>query len=84
MTQAEAVLEYLKAGNSVSELEAPRLFNLTCLAQVIHQLRKMGCNIKTDMIDHSGLTPDGQPCKKRYARYRYAYTPQKDLFSCVA
>ena len=61
-TQTNQILNYLKEGNSITTLEATNLFQITCLAERIRDLREKGYVINSLMIkdDKSG---------KRYARY---------------
>ena len=61
-SQTNMILNYLKEGNSITTLEATNLFQITCLAERIRDLREKGYVINSLMIkdDKSG---------KRYARY---------------
>lgn len=49
-TQRTAIAEHLKAGNSITQLEAAADFGCTRLAAVVWTLRKEGMNIKTEMV----------------------------------
>ena len=60
-TQELQVLRYLNAGNSLTSLEALKLFGCMRLAAVVNALRQQGYRIETQMIGESG---------KRYADYR--------------
>ena len=63
MTQALAILRHLKAGQSVTPLEALRDFNCLRLAAVVHDLKRQGYPIRTVMIHADN--------GKRYARYEF-------------
>lgn len=71
MTQEEMVLEYLKAGNSLTPLDALQKFGCFRLSAVIFNLKKYGHNIKTEMISNG--TRFG---KKQFAKYTIA--PRQD------
>lgn len=60
-TKIKKVLEYLKSGNTITSMEAFRLFNVTRLSAIIFCLRKRGYTIAS----HAEYTADGA----RYARY---------------
>ena len=61
-SQTNQILNYLKKGNSITTFEATNLFQITCLAERIRDLREKGYVINSLIIkdDISG---------KRYARY---------------
>jgi len=59
--QKMAVLAYLKQGYGLTPLEALRVFKINCLAERIRDLRRMGWDITTTMVQ----VPSG----KRVARY---------------
>lgn len=61
MTQTEAIFNHLKQGNSLTPLEALRLFNCLRLSGRIKDLRDLGHNIITENEKNNG---------KVYARYR--------------
>lgn len=63
--QRNVVLEYLKAGNSLTSKEAFERFGVTRLSAIIHDFKQMGYNIHTIMVD--GHTRYGDSCK--YAKY---------------
>lgn len=67
------ILEYLKAGNSLTALEAWRLWNiLTSLRSRISDIRKDGFNIQTEMVSNNGKT---------FAKYKLIpETKQGELF----
>lgn len=60
-SQQLEVLRYLMAGNSLTSLEALKLFGCMRLAAVVNTLRKQGYDIETIMVGES---------EKRYANYR--------------
>lgn len=49
VTQQAKVLEYLKAGNSITNWDAFRLFNATRLSDIIFNLRRKGYSVITMM-----------------------------------
>ena len=51
-TQTQTILEHLQAGKRISTWDAYRLYNITCLAQRIHELRKKGYIIDDVMVFH--------------------------------
>lgn len=60
-TQCTLIKKWLKAGKTLTSLEALNLFGCMRLASRIHDLREQGLNIHTERI----LTPTG----KRVTRY---------------
>lgn len=56
MTQNESILEYLKAGNSLSPLEALEKFGCLRLGARIWDLEKQGHKIKHDLVTEHGKT----------------------------
>lgn len=60
-TQKDAVLNYMKSGNTITPMEALNKFGCFRLADIIFKLKKDGYEIETAMIK------DGD---KWYARYR--------------
>jgi len=67
-TQCEIVKAHLKAGNTLSTFDAYRLFNITCLAQRVHDLRhKQGLIIDSNPVIHNS---------KRFVVY--SWTPAND------
>jgi len=60
-SQSKAIKEYLLTGKSLTSLEGLKLFNSWALAQRIHDLRRSGLPIITEMI----LLDSG----KRVAKY---------------
>lgn len=64
MTQIEAVLEYLQAGNPITPSKAQTEFGVWRLAAVIYKLRNRGYDIET--INKRSFTG------KQYAEYRLA------------
>lgn len=62
-TQAEIIKQYLQAGNTITTIEAFKLFQITSLAQRIYDLRvKHGLIIDGEPISHNG---------KRFMQYRW-------------
>ena len=59
--QAKMIAAHLKAGNTITALEALQKFGCLRLAARIADLRKEGLKILTSYIDHNG---------KRYACYK--------------
>ena len=49
-TQEEVVLEYLKQGNTLSQLEATRKFNYIRLSAIVHSLNRKGHRISCEII----------------------------------
>lgn len=60
-TKIKKVLEYLKAENTITSMDAIRLFNATRLSAIIFCLRKRGYTI----VSNTEYTADGT----RYVRY---------------
>lgn len=54
MSKQDKVLAHLKKGNTITGLEAIRLFGLYRLSSAIHQLREKGYNIHTEMVQENG------------------------------
>lgn len=52
MTKKDRILEYLKQGNSITPLEALKMFGSFRLGAVIFELKKEGYNIITRMVDN--------------------------------
>lgn len=61
MTQVEQVAAHLEKYGSITSLEAFGLYRITRLASCIHELRKAGMNIETELVY------DG---KKHWAKYK--------------
>lgn len=64
--QMKAIKDYLLAGNTLTSMDAYRLFGCTKLPSRIHDLRESGMNISTTMVE--GETRYGTT--SRYARYK--------------
>lgn len=62
-THSEMILDHLKSGQTISTWEAYQLYNITCLAQRIHDLRNLGYDIASKLVTHNGKT---------YSEYRLA------------
>lgn len=60
MSQSDAILEHLKAGNSITPVDALRDFGCFRLAARIDELRQRGHDIETIAEKRNG---------KKYARY---------------
>ena len=61
MTQVEQIAAHLEKYGSITSLEAFGLYRITRLASCIHELRKAGMNIETELVY------DG---KKHWAKYK--------------
>lgn len=70
MSQAAAILAHLKAGGTLTHLEAIDLFRCARLAARIDELREVGYRIDTEMRSAGG---------KRYGVYRLAQPQQMEL-----
>ena len=65
MTQRKKVLEHLEKIGPISSLGAFRFYNITRLAAIIFDLREMGYQIDTTMVD----TETKEGFHTRYAMY---------------
>ncbi|HAA07557.1 MULTISPECIES: helix-turn-helix domain-containing protein [Acinetobacter] len=55
-TQLEQILEHLKQGQSITQMDAIRLFNCYRLSAIIEKLRRQGYDIVTHRErNHSGI-----------------------------
>lgn len=52
-TQIEIVRAHLMTGQSISTYQAYDLYNITCLAQRIHDLRSAGLTIQSEIVTHN-------------------------------
>ena len=68
MSQSDAILEHLKAGNSITPVDALRDFGCFRLAARIDDLRQRGHDIETVTEKRNG---------KKYARYLLRGTQQQ-------
>ena len=59
--QRALVLDWLKAGNSLTNFQAFKLFGTTRLGAIIYDLRKMGYKIRTQIM--TGRTRFGETCQ---------------------
>lgn len=59
-TQIDTIRAHLMTGATISKWEAYRIYQITCLAQRIHDLRLTGLAIQSEMITHND---------KRFALY---------------
>jgi hypothetical protein len=53
-TQNETIRAHLLAGESISTWQAYELYNITCLAQRIHELRNAGLPIQSELVTKNG------------------------------
>ena len=60
-TQCKRILEYLQKGNSLTPLEALKMFDCMRLGARVYDLKSQGHNIVTEMVSENG---------KRFACYR--------------
>ncbi len=67
MSQEQAILAWMKSGNSITPLDALHLFGCFRLAARIADLKAAGNVIETDLV--------ATPSRKRVARYRLAPQP---------
>ncbi len=72
MSQKERVLAFLKKGNTLTPLQALRLFNSLRLGAIIFDLRAEGNNIATKMIETES--------HKRVAEYKLITKMKETLF----
>ena len=49
-TQTQTILDHLQSGKQICTWDAYQLYNITCLAQRIHELRKKGYIIDDQMV----------------------------------
>ena len=59
-TQIEIVRAHLMTGATITTWDAYRLYQITCLAQRIHDLRTAGLTIQSEIVTHND---------KRFALY---------------
>lgn len=52
-TQIDTIRAHLMTGSSITTWDAYRLYRITCLAQRIHELRKSGLEIQSEMVTHN-------------------------------
>jgi len=71
MTQTEAILGWLKAGHSLTPLEALERFGCLRAAARVKELREAGHPIESKFVKQG---------RKRFARYVYAGPVQRELF----
>lgn len=53
-TQNDTVKAHLLAGQTIDTWQAYKIYNMTCLAQRIHDLRKTGLSIESKMVTRNG------------------------------
>lgn len=63
MSKTENILEYLKKGNTITNVDAVDLFKAYRLSAIIYNLKKKGYNIST-------INEINEETKTRYARYK--------------
>ena len=63
-TQTATIKAHLLSGKTISTWQAYQLYNITCLAQRIHELRNAGMPIDSEMITRDG---------KRFSLYWLAH-----------
>jgi hypothetical protein len=72
MTQDDRIIAYLKAGSSLTGLEALELFGTMKLATRVSELKRQGFDIRSVRIHTNG---------KSFCEYRlYKPQPQADIF----
>ena len=52
-TQLDTIRAHLMTGSSITTWDAYRLYRITSLAQRIHELRKSGLVIQSEMVTHN-------------------------------
>ena len=52
-TQIDTIRAHLMTGATISTWEAYRIYQITCLAQRIHDLRTAGLVIQSEMVTHN-------------------------------
>lgn len=60
LSQNDTIKAHLQAGKRISTWQAYELYNITCLAQRIHDLRQSGIMIHSEIVTHNG---------KRFSEY---------------
>ena len=53
-SQNDTVKAHMLAGQAIDTWQAYKLYNITCLAQRIHELRKAGLPIQSKMVTRNG------------------------------
>ena len=76
MSQANKILAHLKAGHSITDNDARRMFSCSRLAARIHDLKKQGHEITEELV--TGKNQFGEDC--RFSRYRLAPKRRGTLF----
>jgi hypothetical protein len=66
ISQVYRIRKWLEMGGTVSSIEAFRLFRITRLSRVIHELRQKGCPIISEREDNGKHGAE----RKFYSRYR--------------
>lgn len=52
-TQTQTIKDHLLTGATITTWDAYRLYRITCLAQRVHELRKAGMTIQSEMVTHN-------------------------------
>lgn len=75
-SQTKQIMEYLSAGNSLTPLEALRLFGCFRLSARIYELRDIGRNMGFDIITDKKEVTDKFGNKKYVGEYRLRWLEQ--------
>lgn len=67
-SQNETIKAHMLAGQAIDTWQAYKLYNITCLAQRIHDLRKSGLTVQSKMVIRNG---------KSFSEYWVAEPEQK-------
>jgi hypothetical protein len=54
MTQTTKILSHMKRGRRISPLQALSMFGVFRLSSRIHQLRRDGWNVQSEMVEEKG------------------------------
>lgn len=69
-SQNDTVKAHMLAGQPIDTWQAYKLYNITCLAQRIHDLKKAGLSVQSKMVTRNG---------KSFSEYWVAEPAQKLL-----
>lgn len=53
-SQNDTIKAHMLAGSVIDTWQAYKLYNITCLAQRIHDLRKAGLSVQSKMVTRNG------------------------------
>lgn len=53
-SQNDTIKAHMLAGNVINTWQAYKLYNITCLAQRIHDLKKSGLSVQSKMVTRNG------------------------------